>query len=411
MLVGLILRGVVVRLPRQGARRAQGHVEPRSSSPARCWPRWRRAGCWAATSPASTAACGRSLFAAGIALTLPTAYAMLGAGWLIMKTEGELQRKAVRWARKVLWPMGARAGRHLAGDAAGEPDGVRQAGSRCRSSSALLPIPRGLRRRVLRGAGTCSASRTWCSAAMAGWCSRATVLIFVLAFLGLAYSLYPYIVIDRLTVWQAASAHESLVFIFVGVAITLPAIIVYTVFMYRVFWGRATTLSYGAGLRGAGGRPAEGREGTRRPRKRIAKVFRLVTARRLKPGSQTFGCPFGLASARSRLQQSALRLVFALQPATSSPAGSTSVTAPMPWPQPQMSFQALGLLPSPPPKLILLGSLSGRLSGSSPAARTRRLQVVAVHAGEQARVDDVVASAVDDRLLVVVAWRAPPGSR
>ena len=73
-----------------------------------------------------------------------------------------------------------------------------------------------------------------------GWVVFAsTVLIFVLAFLGLAYSLYPYIVIDRLTVWQAASATKSLMFIFVGVAITLPAIIVYTIFMYRVFWGRA----------------------------------------------------------------------------------------------------------------------------------------------------------------------------
>jgi cytochrome d ubiquinol oxidase subunit II len=45
-------------------------------------------------------------FSAGIALTLPTAYAMLGAGWLMMKTEGELQAKAIRWGRRVLWPMG-----------------------------------------------------------------------------------------------------------------------------------------------------------------------------------------------------------------------------------------------------------------------------------------------------------------
>jgi cytochrome d ubiquinol oxidase subunit II len=78
-----------------------------------------------------------------------------------------------------------------------------------------------------------------------GWVVFAsTVLIFVLAFLGLAYSLYPYIVIDRLTVWQAASATKSLMFIFVGVAITLPAIIIYTVFMYRVFWGKARALNY-----------------------------------------------------------------------------------------------------------------------------------------------------------------------
>jgi cytochrome bd ubiquinol oxidase subunit II len=70
------------------------------------------------------------------------------------------------------------------------------------------------------------------------------VLVFILAFLGLAYSLYPYIVPERLTVWDAASAHESLVIIFFGVAITLPMIIVYTIFMYRVFWGKATALSY-----------------------------------------------------------------------------------------------------------------------------------------------------------------------
>ena len=74
-----------------------------------------------------------------------------------------------------------------------------------------------------------------------------TVLIFVLSFLGLAYSLYPYIVIDRLTVWEAASATKSLMFIFVGVAITVPAIIVYTIYMYRVFWGPAEALSYSKG--------------------------------------------------------------------------------------------------------------------------------------------------------------------
>jgi cytochrome bd ubiquinol oxidase subunit II len=73
------------------------------------------------------------------------------------------------------------------------------------------------------------------------WCRS---LIFLLAFVGLAYSLYPYIVIDRLTVWQAAAAPKSLMFIFVGVAITLPAIIGYTIFMYRVFWGKARELSY-----------------------------------------------------------------------------------------------------------------------------------------------------------------------
>lgn len=52
------------------------------------------------------------LFAAGIALTLPAAYALLGAGWLLMKAEGDLQRKAATWGRRVLWPMGLALARH-----------------------------------------------------------------------------------------------------------------------------------------------------------------------------------------------------------------------------------------------------------------------------------------------------------
>jgi cytochrome d ubiquinol oxidase subunit II len=182
------------------------------------------------------------LFSLGIALTLPTAYCMLGAGWLIMKTWGELQLKAVGWARTALWPMGVA----LVGISLATPminQNVFDKWFAMPQLIGLLPIP------VACAAAFFAAfhvvSKPKVVAAGYGWIVFAsTVLIFVLAFLGLAYSIYPYIVIDRLTVWQAAAAHESLVFIFVGVAITLPAIIVYTIFMYRVFWGRASTLSY-----------------------------------------------------------------------------------------------------------------------------------------------------------------------
>jgi cytochrome d ubiquinol oxidase subunit II len=182
-------------------------------------------------------------FSLGIALTLPTAYAMLGAGWLMMKTEGALQAKAVRWARRVLWPMGVA----LVGISLATPlvnAGVFQRWFVMPQFIGLLPIP------VACAAAFFAAfhvtGRERAVQAGYGWVVFAsTVLIFVMSFIGLAYSIYPYIVIDRLTVWQAASAHESLVFIFVGVAITLPAIVVYTVFMYRVFWGKASALSYG----------------------------------------------------------------------------------------------------------------------------------------------------------------------
>ena len=70
------------------------------------------------------------------------------------------------------------------------------------------------------------------------------IVVFVLGFLGLAYSLYPYVVIDRLTIWQAASSPAALKVILIGVSISLPAIAAYTAFSYRVFRGKATNLRY-----------------------------------------------------------------------------------------------------------------------------------------------------------------------
>ena len=182
-------------------------------------------------------------FSAGIMLVFPTAYTMLGAGWLIMKTEGELQRKSVAWARAALWPMGLT----LVAISLATPlvsQTVFEKWFTLPELFALLPIP------LACGAAFFCAwlalRRPRIVEAGYGWIVfAATVLIFLLAFLGLAYSIYPYVVLDQLTIWDAASSTEALAVILIGVAITLPVIIIYTIFMYRVFWGKATTLSYG----------------------------------------------------------------------------------------------------------------------------------------------------------------------
>ncbi|HSH90218.1 MAG TPA: cytochrome d ubiquinol oxidase subunit II, partial [Ramlibacter sp.] len=153
------------------------------------------------------------LFSLGIALTLPTAYAMLGAGWLIMKTSDELQLKAVAWARRVLWPMGVA----LVGISLATPMVSQTVFDRWFAMPqfiGLLPIPVACAAAFYAAFHVTAKPRV--VAAGYGWIVFAsTVLIFVMAFLGLAYSMYPYIVIDRLTVWQAASATKSLIFIFV----------------------------------------------------------------------------------------------------------------------------------------------------------------------------------------------------
>jgi cytochrome d ubiquinol oxidase subunit II len=71
-----------------------------------------------------------------------------------------------------------------------------------------------------------------------------TVVIFLLCFLGLAYSFFPYIVPQQMTIFEAASAPESLMIILVGALLVLPVLIGYTIFAYRVFWGKAGSLNY-----------------------------------------------------------------------------------------------------------------------------------------------------------------------
>ena len=70
------------------------------------------------------------------------------------------------------------------------------------------------------------------------------VAIFVIAFLGLAYSLYPYIVIDRLTIWEAAAHPTGLKALMIGAGIVLPFIVAYTILAYRIFRGKANAKLY-----------------------------------------------------------------------------------------------------------------------------------------------------------------------
>ena len=68
--------------------------------------------------------------------------------------------------------------------------------------------------------------------------------LFAIAFAGLAYSFYPYIVPEKLTIYEAASAPESLGIILVGTLIVMPIILGYTALAYYIFRGKATELRY-----------------------------------------------------------------------------------------------------------------------------------------------------------------------
>jgi cytochrome d ubiquinol oxidase subunit II len=70
------------------------------------------------------------------------------------------------------------------------------------------------------------------------------ILVFVLGFLGLAYSIYPYVVIDQITIWEASSSPAALKVILIGTGTSVPAIAGYSVFSYRVCRGKTGAFRY-----------------------------------------------------------------------------------------------------------------------------------------------------------------------
>ncbi len=181
------------------------------------------------------------LFAAAIMVLLPAAYVLLGAAWLVMKTEDELQRHAVKWAKRAWAPVVLGMGLISLATPVVSPT-VRDKWFAMPELIALLPIP------VMTVVALLAARAMLNSHRVLGklcWLPFVLVITtFVLGAFGLAYSLYPYVVMDRLTLWQAASATEALAVIAIGCAITVPTILGYTVFAYRVFRGKTRALSY-----------------------------------------------------------------------------------------------------------------------------------------------------------------------
>src|SRR5690606_19540890 len=99
------------------------------------------------------------------------------------------------------------------------------------------------------------------------------------------------------------------------------------------------------------------------PRQRGVHSTGRTRERREEGVGEPHGPPTGVHQASFRRSRAAW--YSRARRSTTLAVGSTSLTAPTPWPAPQMSRQALVL---PEPKFIFDGSDSGRLSGSRPAA-------------------------------------------
>jgi cytochrome bd ubiquinol oxidase subunit II len=157
-------------------------------------------------------------------------YALLGATWLVMKTEGALQDWARRQARGLLGAVVIT----MALVSLWTPFLQPRIAERWFSWPNLLilsPVP-------------------LVTAALAFWLWReierraeatpflAAISLFTMGYLGLAISLWPNIVPHVISLWDAAAAPRAQAFLLVGTLFLLPVILGYTAWSYWVFRGK-----------------------------------------------------------------------------------------------------------------------------------------------------------------------------
>ncbi|MCH2038110.1 MAG: cytochrome d ubiquinol oxidase subunit II [Rickettsiales bacterium] len=182
------------------------------------------------------------MFCCLIAVAVASAYCLVGACWLIMKCEGGLQEKAVSWAKFHL--LNSVVG--LVSVSAATPLISERIYEKWFSFPAIImlaPIP------II--AGIMIVALFLILKRMPFENDRysavpffMTIAIYALSFIGLAYSFYPYIVPEQMTIVEAAAAPESLFIMLVGTLIVFPILIGYTFLAYYIFHGKATDLRY-----------------------------------------------------------------------------------------------------------------------------------------------------------------------
>ena len=182
------------------------------------------------------------IFAMLTAVFLTVGHSCIGAAWLIAKTDGRLQEKAVGWTKGGIWGL-------LLGIGAislATPFVSTRIFDKWFSFPEMLylaPLP------ILSGALLVflwwKLKRLPMEGDRFAWTPFAAIMgLFTLSFCGMAYSFYPYVVPEKMTIYEAASAPESLIIILAGTIFVLPAILAYTALSYVIFRGKATELRY-----------------------------------------------------------------------------------------------------------------------------------------------------------------------
>jgi len=157
-------------------------------------------------------------------------YTLLGSTWLVMKTQGEVQRKSRQQASLLLFGVLA----FIVMVSIWTPFLNEQIARRWFTwphMAYLAPVPVVT---ALIAYATWHALRTGAETVP----FLGAMGLFIMCYLGLGISLFPYIVPYSVTLWQAAASPNSLTFLLVGTMFLLPLVFLYTFWSYYVFRGK-----------------------------------------------------------------------------------------------------------------------------------------------------------------------------
>jgi cytochrome d ubiquinol oxidase subunit II len=164
-------------------------------------------------------------------LALLSGYSLLGAGWLILKTEGKLQALARRQARASFLGTLVAVGIVSLWTPILDAD-IAQRWFSWPNIGYLAPVP------LLTALFGVLEWRAIADKKAELSPFLYAVLLFSLSYLGIAISLFPMIVPHHYSLWQAASSPDTQIFLGVGTLFLLPVILVYTGWSYWVFRGK-----------------------------------------------------------------------------------------------------------------------------------------------------------------------------
>jgi cytochrome bd ubiquinol oxidase subunit II len=164
----------------------------------------------------------------GLALVL--GYALLGAGWLVLKTDGEIQVRARRHGRIALVGVLVAVGAVSIWTPLADPD-IAHRWFSWPNFIFLAPVP------VVTAVIAFLVWRSLNGKSEAGPFIGA-IGLFLMSYLGIAISLWPMIVPHHYTLREAASSQSTQAFLLVGTLFLLPIILLYTAWSYWVFRGK-----------------------------------------------------------------------------------------------------------------------------------------------------------------------------